>query len=501
MNVDQHIKNKFDDQSFEFKEEYWNAASALIDAHKQKKKRRIIFWWSFTSIAVVFLAWLIYPSKMNQKIDLISTADQSNQIRSRNQPLTQINTSLRDDTNGDANNNSHEYVTENKVNQNTAIASKTNSNSTKDVLVEKQKSKNEDPFSTPTKPMNPAKNNTLDHKQENKISKEYTDPLSSPKNTIEVVETNLLAYQTKAISEKNEQISIGKIPLLGIQKTNFDASSIQNKEDKKPAFFIPYFSFGAYIGLNSSKKNIEFNTLVDKALQDKRLNEEKASFSTNYGLEFLYNISPAWSFSAGVEYTSYIENINYSGIQKEGIDVQDNSFYTIRDSSYWSDNLVLVNGVSTLYHGAQYNVVKDTSFVQDIDSTQYAYTDQSPLALNGKNKFTYIEVPLLVGYQFPFKQLEVQVQSGISMAFLQNKQARYLLDQNNAENQDLLSINRQVYSGLLSISLLYPVSRKVKVYIQPAYKKQLNNSIERADQFTQRFSSYHINVGLRFLMR
>ncbi len=501
MNLDQHIKNKFDEQSFEFKEEYWNAASALIDAHKKKKKRRIIFWWSFSSVAIILLAWLVYPSKTNQTQDLSSKVDQSIQIQSKNQPLTQTNTSLRDDTNAEANNNSQEYVAENKVNQNTTIASKTKSNSKKEVLVEKQRSKKVDPFSTRTNPMDLAKNNTLDHTPKNTKSKEYTEPFSSQNNTIEDAETNLLAIQTKAISEKSERISIGKIPLLGLQKQVFDASSIKNKEDKKPSFFIPYFSVGAYVGLHSSKKNIEFNALVDKVLQDKRLNEEKTSFSYNFGIEFLYNVSPAWSFSGGVEYTSYIENINYSGFQKEGIDVQDNSYYTVRDSSYWSDNLVLVNGVSTFYQGAQYNVVKDTSFVQNIDSTRYAYTDQSPLTLNGKNTFTYIEVPLMLGYQFPCKQLEIQVQSGISMGFLQKQEARYLVDEQHIENQDILTFNKQVYSGVLRLSVLYPITRRAKLYVQPAYKKQLNNSVESAGNFTQRFSTYQVNVGVRFLLR
>lgn len=508
MNLDQHIKNKFNEQSFEFKEEYWNAASALIDQHKQKKKRRIILWWFFSSsfVAIIALIWFLYPAQnIKEQSSTLLTHDVTVDV-----PASGTNESLEviEKTNQSLASTSKEDVAvENKVDNITSTDPHDVTLANAPTSKTKTSLKN-----NVTKPVNDnrvVENNKSTHgdRQKSVVSSNQKMPAAPI-----VVKTDDQQAQAegmvaelpeakKDISSPQEKIATLKIPLLGAQKSRVPQSSLKTKEDKKPSFFLPYFSVGAYVGIQSSQKNIQFNALFDQVLQQKKQQEENALTSNNIGLDVLFHPTPNWSIASGLEYNTFVEQINYSGFEKQDFETLDNSYYDVHDSTFWSAGWVSINGNHVFFQNANLTTTRDTTFVEQIDTSYFSYTDDKAKTLNGKNTISYLEVPLLIGYQIPYKMIELQLQTGLSMGFLSKHNVRYIADAEDVQNQANIKVNNTVSNLLVKFSLLYHTSRSTQVYLQPAYKQQLTNSVEADNKFSQRYRSYHINIGFRYLFR
>lgn len=66
-NIDDFMRQKFDSdkpaERFQFHEEYWEQAQALIEADeaKRRKRRRWLFWWFFVGLGLLCVAWCAWP--------------------------------------------------------------------------------------------------------------------------------------------------------------------------------------------------------------------------------------------------------------------------------------------------------------------------------------------------------------------------------------------------------------------------------------------------------
>ena len=62
-NLDDFMRKKFDTDApverFEFREEYWEQAQALLEAEEQRrrKRRRWLIWWIFAGLLVAVVSW------------------------------------------------------------------------------------------------------------------------------------------------------------------------------------------------------------------------------------------------------------------------------------------------------------------------------------------------------------------------------------------------------------------------------------------------------------
>lgn len=518
MSIDKHIKKVFDDQKFEFKEEYWQAASKLIDTHQQKKKRKVIIWWS-SSIFFLILTLGAYFF-MGRQVDLEKLSVNAAQ----------------------------ETKTKTLVEPSESIKTHPLSNQQVPVQAEKTLSKNQGKERPNASPITSRVNSSAALASGVLESKKHPSFRSTGSGNLKTSSENLSTANfekktpTSVYEDNSKEMSSGNYnditikkpaipsaiiagdqntskPMLNqLQEATLEAcvkmqqrpikpllSSTQNQALTKNFdninYFSPFWVLGAYVGVHSSDKKLQINSVFDQGLQAKKQHEEIMQKSWNAGLEAMYVFNPHWSISSGIDYIKYQEQLNYSALQKQEVDVQDNSYFEIQDTLYWSGGWVQVNGNPVYYHNTSLHHEIDTMRVEQIDSNYYQVMDEEILKLNGSNKISYIELPLMIGYQAPFKALQIQAQTGLSFAFLHHKDIRYALQSKAIQDQSDLSVSSQVYNWVFRLSVMYPIARKTFLYVQPAFKKQLNASVTYKDAFQQRFTSYHVNVGVRFMLR
>ncbi len=219
----------------------------------------------------------------------------------------------------------------------------------------------------------------------------------------------------------------------------------------------------------------------------------------NMGLNVKYHINN-WFIQSGVGYAEYGENKNYnqkiemhdtSGFAKQKID----DYYTY-DTTGWipdpNNSGVLIPVFDAIHHS-------DTSYTWVVEDSMY-YEHQSIYA---QNRFRYIEIPAMVGYEFRFKNLGVEVATGVSLGFKVNSSGKFLDSDNN-----LIDINpsnspytNTMMNYILTVGVKYHISNRFSVIAQPIYKTNLNSIIKSGIGSDVRYSSFGMNVGVNYIIK
>jgi hypothetical protein len=151
----------------------------------------------------------------------------------------------------------------------------------------------------------------------------------------------------------------------------------------------------------------------------------------------------------------------------------------------------------------------DTIFHPD-GSTQ-VYTDTSTIKIKGEtlysiyNRFTSLNVPVMLSYEWTFDKLSIGMTAGIEMNLLFSQKGQ-MLDENlyaqefttGKENgykpfKDNLSL-----SYVANFGLYYPINKNLEAIIEPHFK--LNGASITKDNYplTQKFATGGLRLGLRY---
>ncbi len=218
----------------------------------------------------------------------------------------------------------------------------------------------------------------------------------------------------------------------------------------------------------------------------KRNDEEANIVSISYGLRMNYNFNEKINFSLGVNSLTYGEDINYSTIY----DTQTSISTVAKDSSYldyvYTPFQDTINGYwDTLIT----SITIDTTFmvdttIIDINSTDYA----------GKNRFTYLQIPIMFGYKFTFNKLSVNVRLGGSYGFLLKNSGSYV--DYSVSNIELPNLRKTMINLVASTTIGYQLKR-MNVFIGPRFRLN-SGSIITHPEIKQRYTSIGCNFGLSF---
>ena len=218
----------------------------------------------------------------------------------------------------------------------------------------------------------------------------------------------------------------------------------------------------------------------------KRNDEEANIVSMSYGLRMNYNFNEKINFSLGVNSLTYGEDINYSTIY----DTQTSISTVAKDSSYldyvYTPFQDTINGYwDTLIT----SITIDTTFmvdttIIDINSTDYA----------GKNRFTYLQIPIMFGYKFTFNKLSVNVRLGGSYGILIKNTGSYV--DNSISNIEPPNLRKTMINMVASTTIGYQL-KKMNVFIEPKFRLN-SGSIITHPEIKQRYTSIGCNFGLSF---
>jgi hypothetical protein len=213
-------------------------------------------------------------------------------------------------------------------------------------------------------------------------------------------------------------------------------------------------------------------------------------------LHLMYHINN-WFIRSGLAYAEYGENRTFS----QKLEMHDTSGYSKMEVkeyySYDSTGIYIdPSGVIVIMYDAIRH--SDTSYKWITEDSLY-YQHKS---IQVQNRYRYIEIPLMIGYEFRFKNLSVQVSTGVSYGFRVNSTGKFLDSQNNLV--DIAPGNspytNQMMNYILSVGVNYHLNRRLSVSVQPTYKTNIN-SLFAGDNSNIRYNHYGVNMGINYIIK
>jgi hypothetical protein len=133
--------------------------------------------------------------------------------------------------------------------------------------------------------------------------------------------------------------------------------------------------------------------------------------------------------------------------------------------------------------------VIDTTFmvattIINVNATNYA----------GKNRFTYLQIPIMFGYKFTFNKLSVNMRLGGSYGILIKNSGSYV--DNSISNIELPNLRKTMINMVASATIGYQL-KKMNVFIEPKFRLN-SGSIITHPEIEQHYTSIGCNFGLSF---
>ena len=111
--------------------------------------------------------------------------------------------------------------------------------------------------------------------------------------------------------------------------------------------------------------------------------------------------------------------------------------------------------------------VKDSTTVFDVNIANFTNSEI-------KQKFEYIEVPLIVKYIIFDKKIGFQIFGGISPGFLVGNNAYFKNENNDISLGETDNINSVIYNSVIGLGLNYSISKKISFNFDPTLKYSLS---------------------------
>lgn len=202
-----------------------------------------------------------------------------------------------------------------------------------------------------------------------------------------------VAANREVFVERGDELLSKELPPLSSFK------SAQSKIEK----FQPQLIYGPMVYLNLFAEYTVYQKFVSNEIKDFKQSQEKALYSTNYGLDVRFELSNL-SLYTGASYLRLVEQTDY---------IEQNVSYS------YDTSLVLVNRNYTQRpDGSQVALIQEK-----VDSTaSYSDTVTCP---NCAVRFNYINIPLAVGYEFKNKIFTHFVRAGLNFSFLSSSSGNY----------------------------------------------------------------------------
>lgn len=203
------------------------------------------------------------------------------------------------------------------------------------------------------------------------------------------------------------------------------------------------FTLNAWGGYFFTDKTLS-STYADYA--QSRNESESAIMTPSFGLTLDYKLNRSWYMSSGLWWTQYGEEFSYDN---------EREIETVIDSRYNHhrnfDNIIFLDSARVI----------DSINVGHWDYTiRYIGEDSTGLVRAGRTHIRYIEVPLLIGYQFGKGPLNPWVRTGVSFGFPIGSSFQYinensLLLEANGDQPELSDIT---YNYILNLGLDYNIN-------------------------------------------
>lgn len=291
----------------------------------------------------------------------------------------------------------------------------------------------------------------------------------------------LLIDSTENTLVQEENDSITPLP---------DSLLLEKKRSLKGFFFMPYF------GPSLSLKDLNGENLD---LLEKRKNEERNPVTTDIGVTARYGFSNGLYLGSGFNYYKMGENAKYSAFDVVNEKKVPHTYFTYHDTGY-----LKYTDWDTSFLPFEQKVYTAYEWVTETDSTQVVgeKTVFDTLRVPEKevnNRFSYIELPLLVGYQIPMGKWTLGGDVGTGINFLVNAQGNYPNLETGAYPSLATSEYRLLsYTFLSNLSLGRELGEHWGLYGNLRFRQQLTSPQKSTDMLHARYRSFGFQFKLNY---
>ena len=271
---------------------------------------------------------------------------------------------------------------------------------------------------------------------------------------------------------------------------------------------------------------------------NRRKKEESFSVKPNVGIDIELKRGH-WTLTSGINLHQQGEKRNYSNQFKRLIpydslvvNVNNNSTWLVDTAMFYAmqyNNIVTsydstvtyYDETSGLFYTAQLPIyttqttVVDTNFYYLIDSTYYQAIDTiktnyalqkqmvisnpNQANLKGRNTFNYVEVPVLIGYEWGIKRWRMSLKGGIGFGILTRQQSFYL----TTDEAEIAPVSTAVYSkimynGIFRVGMHYSFTPQFGIDFVPFTRLNINNMTNKNATFQQKYNNVGLQVGMNY---
>ena len=203
-------------------------------------------------------------------------------------------------------------------------------------------------------------------------------------------------------------------------------------------------------------------------------------------LRVSYNLNNKFSLSSGINTASLGEKIDYNDVLENYMVYDSNFIDTICDIGtfhipYYDFN---TNQMDT----AIYSVMMDTSYW-----VNESYEEESINNYNVQNRYTYLNIPFMIGYQFRIKNISIGLRAGGAVGFrINNSKGMYY--NSNIQGLNSFKAKKTIYNIVTTASVGYQF-KKIEMFIEPKYWFNLTNSVLKSD-IDHKYHLLGLNIGV-----
>jgi hypothetical protein len=243
---------------------------------------------------------------------------------------------------------------------------------------------------------------------------------------------------------------------------------IKTRKVSLELFINPAFVFGKSTGTEFTEDHIS-----------NRNKNESPILTLGFGSDIKYHFSN-WFIQTGLNFSQYGEKANYQ-LNRQVSD-PDNLVSSIDTTFRWIYDPPNI--------GELWIVSIDTNWDH---GQKTVYWEQK-----STNRISYIEIPVLAGYQWNFDKINIDVSTGISLGFAISKTGG-LPSPTNSELIQLGGINiaEPLINYIFQAGVAIPLRERLTLLIKPNLKYNLN-SIYDDEEYTvkQHYNSFGLKVGV-----
>ena len=306
--------------------------------------------------------------------------------------------------------------------------------------------------------------------------KEISDTLE---NTVFLFKDSILDAFSQNLLDSVIEDSIQKAPdsLQNEMVELFDSMKVEKK-----------FSISFSLGTNYIMKQ---NSILDPS-QGMAPNPqysqtlEECIISLPLDLRVNYNLNNKFSLSSGINTASLGEKIDY-------YDVHEN--YMVYDSNF-IDTVCNIGTFHVPYYDINTNQM-DTAIYSLMMDTSYwvneSYEEESINNYNVQNRYTYLNIPFMIGYQFKINNINIGLRAGGAVGFrINNSNGMYY--NSNIQGLHSFKAKKTIYNIVTTASLGYQF-KNIEMFIEPRYWFNLTNSILKSE-IDHKYHVLGLNIGV-----